>query len=77
MQTNTNPAPTTTNTDIVLSFNRSQLLALKTFLERAEIKGYEVSRFLEVARIITDAEQRPGYAVPIVPLTPEAKAAKS
>jgi len=76
MQLHTNPAPA--NNDVTLSLTRSQILALKTFLERAEIKGYEVNRFLEIARLITEAEQRPAFkAPPSSPLTPDTKPAKA
>jgi hypothetical protein len=53
------------NSDVTLSLNNAQLGALKLFLERSEVKGYEVGRFIELARLIGEAEQNAASSQPV------------
>lgn len=41
-----------------LTLNESQLAALKSFMERTELKGREVHKFVELVQIINDSENK-------------------
>jgi hypothetical protein len=50
---------------LTINFNANQLASLKVFLERSEVKGYEVGRFIELARLIGEAEQNAASSQPV------------